>query len=247
MNRKATVTQLHSSMNENEVSRRRRALNKALGGILPQDKLLDALWLWEMKYSDRPAFEISDYLHAVCDTPELKKRQSEIRRNLIRFMSQNLDELGPDPWPLMRDYALTVNSSKAETAPELIDRETPLVDILSSRPALGVMLFVISHWLDAMLNTNPAYAARIRSFMANNLLKAKLRSGAAEMRNWMINESELPNIKMHPDDMRRVVNMIYIGACEYFGPEDADSMLHEAIEEAEELPAAKEFPPKELL
>jgi len=109
------------------------------------------------------------------------------------------------------------------------------------------MLFVISHWLDAMLDTNPAYAARIRSFMANNLLKAKLRSGAVELRNWMVNESELPNIKMHPDDMRRVVNMIYIGACEYFGPEDADSMLHEAILEAEELPAAKEFPPKELL
>jgi hypothetical protein len=247
MNREATVTQLHSSMNENEVSRRRRAINKALAGFLPQDKLLDALWLWEMKFSDRSAFEISDYLHTVCNSPELKKRQSEIRRNLIRFMSQQLAELGPDPWPLMRDYALTTSNGQTQTAPEFVDRETPLIDILSLNPALGVMLFVISHWLDAMLNSNPAYAARIRSFMAHNLPKAKLARGGMELRNWMVNESELPNIKMHPDDMRRVVNMLYIGACEYFGPEEADEMLHEAIEAAEELPAAKEFHPKELL
>lgn len=247
MNRKATVTQLHSSLNENEVSRRRRAINKALAGFLPQDKLLDALWLWEMKFSDRSAFEISDYLHAVCETPELKKRQSEIRRNLIRFMSQQMTELGPDPWPLMRDYALTTSNGQTETPPELIDRETPLNEILAVNPSLGVMLFVLGHWLDAMLDSNPAYAARIRSFMANNLPKAKLARGAMELRNWMVNESELPNIKIHPDDMRRVVNMLYIGACEYFGPDEADSMLHEAIREAEELPAAKEFSPKELL
>jgi hypothetical protein len=247
MNGKATVTQLHSSMNENEVSRRRRAINKALAGFLPQDKLLDALWLWEMKFSDRSAFEISDYLHAVCGTPELKNRQSEIRRNLIRYMSQQMNELGPDPWPLMRDYALTASSGETQTTPEQIDRETPLIDILASNPSLGVMLFVISHWLDAMLNSNPAYAARIRSFMAHNLPKARLGRGAMELRNWMVNESELPNIRMSPDDMRRVVNMLYIGACEYFGPEEADSMLHYAIHEAEELPAAKEFSPKELL
>jgi len=241
------VTQLHSSINENEVSRRRRAINKALAGYLAQDKLLDALWLWEMKYSDRSAFEISDYLHAVCETTELKHRQSEIRRNLIRYMSQQLNELGPDPWPLMRDYALTTSNGNTQTAPELIDRETPLVEILSTNPSLGIMLFVISHWLDAMLDSNPAYAARIRSFMANNLPRAKLARGAIELRSWVVNESELPNIRMSADDMRRVVNMLYIGACEYFGPEHADGMLHDAIQEAEDLPAAKEFSPKELL
>jgi len=234
-------------MNENEISRRRRAINKALASYLSQDKLLDALWLWEMKFSDRSAFEISDYLHAVCDMPELKSRQSEIRRNLIRYMAMPLNDLGPDPWPLMRDYAMTSSSGPVDTPAELIDRETPLQNVLSENPALGIMIFVISHWLDEMLNTNPAYAARIRSYMANNLLKAGLSKGAAELRTWMVNENQLPNIKLRPEEMRRVVNMLYIGACEYFGPEDADSMLHEAIRAAEDLSAAREFSPKELL
>jgi hypothetical protein len=248
MTRNATVTRIHQYVDENETSRRRRAINRALGAYMSQTQLLDALWLWENEYAKRSAFELADYLHAICNTKELREKQSEIRRNLIRQMARPLKELGPDPWPQMRDHALTAKAAAAPHGRQAeIASENPLTSLTAVNPATGVMVYVLRHVLDSMLNRNPAYAARLRKWLVVNLNSVKLTQGLKQLSNWLLNQDQLPSSGMPTEDMRRVVNMLYVGACEYFGPELADNMLHEAIHAAESLPAARHFAPKELL
>jgi hypothetical protein len=245
----SNVTQINQFVDENETSRRRRAINRALSAYMTEPQLLDALWLWEHGYAQGSAFELADFLHVICNTAELRVKQSEIRRSLIRHMAQPLKDLGPDPWPLMRDYAFAAKGAASSKTkhPDTLIAGAPIAEVSEANPATGVMLFVLGHVLDGMLNRNPAYAARMRKWLATNLQTLKLPQGSKELASWLLHQTALPVSAMRNEDMRRVVNLLYVGACEFFGPNLADTMLHEAIHAAESLPAARHFAPKELL
>ena len=248
MNSEATVTQLHPQVDENEASRRRRAIFKALQPYMSQTQLLEALWMWEWDYANGAAFELAHYLRAVCLTTDLKAKQSEIRRSLIRQMSLPLTELGPDPWPLMRNYAQSMKMEKEQTAAAPVSVSTGSSGARpESSPGTEVLVFVVTHVLDAMLQKNPVYCARVRNWVAGHLVSVVPVAYANEYSEWLINQTAPPAAELAPDTMSRVVNLLYICGCEYFGPVQVDKMLHLAISAAEALPVATRFNPRDLL
>ncbi len=242
------IHELHHSVDENEASRRRRAIFKALLPYMPQAEVIEALWMWEWDYAEGSAFELADYLHAVCQTTELKNRHGEIRRSLIRQMSQPLTELGPDPWPLMRDYANTMKvEGQANEHQQSDDLKVESAESTVASPGTVVLTTVITHVLDAMLQQNPVYCARVRNWVAGHLVSAIPVQLSNEFSEWLINQTPPPTQKVDTAGMRRIVNLVYVCGCEYFGPTVADRMLHQAVTAAESLPEALRFPPKELL
>jgi len=248
MNSNATVTQRHTQVDENEASRRRRAIFKALHPYMSKTQLLEALWMWEWDHADGAAFELARFLRAVCLTAELKARQSEIRRSLIRQMSLPLVELGPDPWPLMRNYAQSMKKEKEpEASAPVSDLSASSADQPESSPGTEVMVYVITHVLDAMLQKNPVYCARVRNWVAGHLISVAPIAYANEFSEWLITQSPPPTVELAPDTMSRIVNLLYICGCEYFGPVQVDKMLHLAISGAEALPVATRFNPRDLL
>lgn len=244
----STVTNLHQQVDENEASRRRRAIFKALQPYMPQTQVIEALWMWEWDYSEGSAFELADYLHAVCQTTDLKKQQGEIRRSLIRQMSQPLSALGPDPWPLMRDYA---NAMKDEGS------SSPDVDVTSKpeavpepafvEPGTKVLTFVITQILDAMLQQNPVYCARVRKWVAGHLASFVPIQVHTVFSEWLVNQTMPPTQALDDAIKRRIINLTYICGCEYFGPVKMDKLLHQAITAAESLPEATKYSPRDLL
>lgn len=248
MNSKATVSELHPQVDENEASRRRRAIFKALQPYMSQTQLLEALWMWEWDYASGAAFELAQYLRAVCLTADLKTQQSEIRRSLIRQMSLPLTELGPDPWPLMRNYAQSMKMEKDHTASAPVSGSTESSAARpESSPGTEVLLFVITHVLDSMLQKNPVYCTRVRHWVAGHLVSIVPVAYANEYSEWLINQTEPPTAELAPDTMSRVVNLLYICGCEYFGPVRVDKMLYLAVSAAEALPVANRFNPRDLL
>jgi hypothetical protein len=242
------VTELHNQVDENEASRRRRAIFKALQPYMPQAEVIEALWMWEWDYAEGSAFELADYLHAVCQTTELRQKQGEIRRSLIRNMSRPLVELGPDPWPLMRDYANAMKvSGQSDSGAIPGGISTELFQASESPPGTSILVFVVTHILDAMLNENPVYCARVRSWVAGKLAAAVPAALAGAFSDWLLNQTQPPTHKMDTASMRRIVNLVYVCGCEYFGPTRIDRMLHQAIVAAESQPEARQFAPKELL
>jgi hypothetical protein len=248
MNSKATVTELHPKLDENEASRRRRAIFKALQPYMTQTQLLEALWMWEWDYANGAAFELAQYLRAVCLTAELKSQQSEIRRSLIRQMSFPLAALGPDPWPLMRNYAQSMKMEKGQQAGTAASSPVQQPETRSeSSPGTEVLVYVITHVLDSMLQKNPVYCARVRNWVAGHLVSIVPVVHANEFSEWLLDQSLPPTVALATDTMSRIVNLLYICGCEYFGPVQVDKMLHLAISAAESLPVAARFNPRDLL
>ena len=244
----STVTNLHHQVDENEASRRRRAIFKALHPYMPQTQVIEALWMWEWDFSEGSAFELADYLNAVCQSAGLKKQQGEIRRSLIRQMSQPLAALGPDPWPLMRDYANAMkdeNSSIPDADSTTAGKET--YESAVAEPATKVLTFVITQMLDAMLQQNPVYCARVRKWVAGHLASIMPFQVHSEFAEWLINQSSPPIQALDNAIMRRIVNLTYICGCEYFGPVKMDKLLHQSITAAESLPEAAKYSPRDLL
>lgn len=248
MTMSSNVTELHQQVDENESSRRRRAIFKALQPYMPQSQVIEALWMWEWDFSEGSAFELADYLHAVCQAAGLKNQQGEIRRSLIRQMSQPLAALGPDPWPLMRDYANAMKVSEPSDS-GAIPGGVAIESFQTSEPPPGtsILVFVITHILDVMLNENPVYCARVRSWVAGNLVAAVPAALVGAISDWLLNQTQPPTHKLDTASMRRIVNLVYVCGCEYFGPTRIDKMLHQAIVAAESQPEARQFAPKDLL
>ncbi|MCG6975257.1 MAG: hypothetical protein LJE56_02480 [Acidiferrobacterales bacterium] len=247
MNSEASVTELHPQVDENEASRRRRAIFKALQPYMTQTQLLEALWMWEWDFAEGAAFELANYLRTICLTAELKAQQSEIRRSLIRQMSLPLSALGPDPWPLMRNYA---QSMKMEEQQISVPASTPVEKSeprLEAAPGTEVLVFVITHVLDAMLQKNPVYCAKVRNWVAGHLVSIVPVAHANEFSEWLVSQTLPPTAALAPGVMSRIVNLLYICGCEYFGPVQVDKMLHLAISAAEALPVATRFNPRDLL
>jgi hypothetical protein len=211
---------------------------------MSQNEIVQALWMWQWDYAEGSAYEVTDYLHAVCQTAELKTHFGEIRRNLIRHMSQGIKDLGPDPWPLMRDYAnaMKMEEQSAETETTVSQKEP--IEIPDD---VKVLTFVLNHMLDAMLQQNPVYCARVRSWTAGNLVSVVPVSNTGLYSEWLLNETNPPEQSIGRESMRRLVNLLYVAGCEYFGPTVVDKMLHKAFAAAEDLPEARQFSPKELL
>jgi len=147
----------------------------------------------------------------------------------------------------MRDYSAKKEAGSSSASEAVTESGPTLEEVLASRPQTGIMLFVINNMLDAMLNINPAYATGVRQWMTENLRGLKLVRGGNELSGWLRQQTRPPRIDFTNDDMQKIVNLLYVGACEYFGPNDADILLHETINKAEQLPAAKRFAPRELL
>jgi hypothetical protein len=221
------------TVDENERSRRRRAVYSALQPFMSQQHLVAALWLWEEGFAGGSAFQISGYLHALCVTEELRGMQSELRRALIRYMAQSLDELGPDPWPLMRQEASRTSNDDAP------DSTSPVNEVLAG---------TINFLLDALLNINPVYASRVRALTLEKLVRTNLDIGArAEVTDWLSGRQQRIVGTIPLAAMQGLVNLVYVFACEYFGPRDVDRVLADAVRAMETTPAGRQFNPRQLL
>jgi hypothetical protein len=49
------------------------------------------------------------------------------------------------------------------------------------------------------------------------------------------------------EQMSLILHLVYVGACEYFGPARTDQCLAMTIADVEKTPEAKTFPPKRIL
>jgi hypothetical protein len=222
-------------VDENEISRRRRAVYCALQPYMRSERLAAALWVWERNYNRGAAFQLADYVREVCTTAELQGAQSEIRRRLVTHMGMRLEQLGPDPWPLMREYTTPAD-------------ETVLTGAGKRDEATVVFTAILTKFFDRMQDAGPTFCSRIRDLLVDRLSRSNLHPVTlAELSGWLATGAPMSDVRLSVESMRRIVNLVYIDACEYFGPTVADHLLAEAARETEKLPEAREFPPRQLL
>ena len=66
---------------------------------------------------------------------------------------------------------------------------------------------------------------------------------------YVLAPKQVPNIKLSPseDKLKASIQQAYEVFCEYFGPNEADNMLHKAITKVSKSSAGKRYHPKNFL
>lgn len=209
---------------------RRRAIYTGLAGHFAEDELLAVLALWESKYADKPPFALNEFLGEVAATSERKLERAKLYRELVGALTGPLSTLLPDPEPQLLSWRQRMGLG----APAIVAAD------VQARHTFEALSRVLFNELDAGL------LPRLQRFAAGNL--SNLRSSNEQrlrVRAWLEQGAELELAGLGLEQLRQLLNLLYIGLCEYLGPVVADQRLTQAVQQVEALHLA--FAPRKLL
>lgn len=211
------------------LSTRRRAIYTGLAGHFGEDELLPLLALWEAKYADKPPFALNEFLAEVAARTEHKLERARLYRELVGALTGPLSALLPDPAAKLQVWRQRAGIVAPELGADLQARRT--------FEALSQALFNL---------LEPALVPRLRRFAAGNLggmqLDGELR---LRLRSWLEQGPAAGLGALSLEHLRMLLNLLYIGLCEYLGPVAADQLLSKAVLQVESLHLA--VSPRKLL
>jgi hypothetical protein len=178
--------------------------------------LMEAIHLWQIKYSDKPKFAFTEFLSECCQDKALRTQRTNILSSIFKALDLPERELLPDPFDIGQEHL----ASFAQTD-KICDDSTilfvhfldNLLKLLAEQEALGVRIY--------MLNQFP-------SLRLDELRKAFLR-------DWLDKKSAKLPVSYELATMRLLINFAYVAICELKGPVKADQLLAQAIKSSDEL------------
>ncbi len=216
-----------NTVSEQEAARRRRVINTALKGVLTEKEILQAVDIWEKNFYNSLSFRIPSF---ISKAQEGLNFSDEVKRDLLRSLNRSLatplESLEPDPL------------QKQEALPK-------------ERPLTGeyvVFDFLLSTLLASLddqdiqgLQNN--LLIRLPSTSLGSIAKQKLSEWSSSITTDSIKQI---TSGFKPNEMSEVLDVLYNFFCETLGPVKTDHIFAETIRNAEHLPEARNFPPKQL-
>jgi hypothetical protein len=194
---------------------RRRAIYTGMRPYFEDDALLEALKLWQEKYSNTPKFAFTEFLSVCCQTKELRQQRSSILSSIFKAMDLPEHQLLKDPFDeLNNEVVIATQTNKLE-----IDHYT----------------LVFMKFFEMLFNkVSDKEALVIRASIINNSKKLTIDGRRKVfLQDWLDKKVERLEYGYELSVIRQVVNFSYIAMCEYFGPVKADQLLAQAIKETE--------------
>lgn len=209
---------------------RRRAIYTGLAGHFAEEELLPLLSLWEAKYSGRPPFALNEFLAEVVQRSGRKLERARLYRELVGALTGPTSALLPDPSPMLKAWRQAdVLAADEVSGPDALARET---------------FDALSRTLFALLD--PDMVPRLRRFAAGNLNGMKLDTEARlRVRGWLEQGGAQGLSALGLEQLRMLLNLLYIGLCEFLGPVTADQVLTRTVQKVERL--SLRMPPQKLL
>jgi hypothetical protein len=224
------------------VTRNRRAIYTGLKPFFTEDELLAALSLWQTRYSDGPAYALHGFVNEICASEPLKQMRNDVHRGLRQALFGPDEALEPDPllqierWNNARDHAGT-----PAAAMHGIPAKTP------RKPGTLIFEAVFEDFLHLIEEKQPI-SLQIRSYIDMHLGKV-LSNGpvSVQVSCWL--RGKQPNLADGLDvtEMRTILHMAYVLACEYMGPVAADNLLAQAVRHCEAQELSRQFSPRKFL
>lgn len=209
---------------------RRRAIYTGLVGHFSEDEVLPLLSLWEAKYADKPPFALNEFLAEVVQRTERKLERARLYRELVGALTGPVHDLLPDPSPRLQAWRQGAGIGAEE---------------VSGEDALARQTFeVFSRELFGLLDAD--MVPRLRRYAAGNLSGMQVDTELRlRLRGWLEQGGSLGLTSLNLEQLRMLLNLLYIGLCEYLGPVTADQVLTRAVQKTERhnLP----LPPQRLL
>lgn len=228
-------------MAEKTLIERRRIIYSALARYLREDRLFEALWLWEQKYATTNSLEIRKFVSEIIHGDDSSDLRSKIYKSLTKATYFSIDsDLLPDPYKEMQKYRDRIKGSFKYIDTSLSTISVPFATVVFEQ--------VLKSFLLQLQRKNAVNFEKILFALQGNL--AGLNGEAThklELKNWLNKKTALLKLAYSEAFMRDVVNELYVICCEQHGPVISDKMLSTSIDNASGLDEARFFDPRKLL
>ena len=212
------------------LSLRRRAIYTGLAGHFSDEEVWPLLALWESKYAEQPPLPLNEFLAEVVLRTERKLERARLYRELVGALTGPPSQLLPDPEEQLAAWRQGRNEAVRQVA-------TPDSAAQTTFLALNQALL---EQLDG------AQQAALRRFAAGNLSGMGVSSElSTRLRIWLEQGGSDGIANLGLEQLRKLLNLLYIGLCEFLGPVRADRVLSQAVNRVEEQ--GVEFSPRRLL
>ena len=212
------------------LSLRRRAIYTGLAGHFSDEEVWPLLALWENKYAEQPPSALNEFLAEVVLRTERKLERARLYRELVGALTGPPSQLLPDPEEQLAAWRQGRNEAVRQVA-------TPDSAAQTTFLALNQALL---EQLDS------AQQAALRRFAAGNLSGMGVSSElSTRLRIWLEQGGSDGIANLGLEQLRKLLNLLYIGLCEFLGPVRADRVLSQAVNRVEEQ--GVEFSPRRLL
>ncbi|EXJ17062.1 hypothetical protein [Imhoffiella purpurea] len=223
--------------NTMSATQRREAVRLALSEALEPEDARSALRLWDSGFADSPSINIIAFVAETAGLIDLStKQRHDLRRALYHF--------------LLKSGTQADSSSVSDPVPPAApDREPETPAPTQTRPSWVVFVCMVTNILagvhmegsDAMQEFSHSLRQRKKKVRVSEPLD---RAFVA----WSAGQVRIEALETATDaDLARLFHAVYVATAEAIGPVEADRLLTRCINEAESLPEARLYPPRNFL
>lgn len=210
-----------------DLKTRRRAIYTGMRPYFDDAALLEAIHLWQLKYSDKPKFAFTEFLSECCQEKSMRAQRTNILSSIFKALDLPEKDLLPDPFDVtnsMLESTVTGHGCD-ETTTVFVHLFEQLLAALSEKEALAVRLYVLN---------------QLKALQVDELRKTLLR-------DWLDKRASALPLSYALPVMRQLVNFAYIALCELMGPVKADQLLAQVMRSSDEFAKQMEVSLHEFL
>ena len=198
------------------IESKRRAVFTVLSDYLRGETLWEAMWRWQNQFADKSQYELNGFLSQCGDIPEIAANRPQLYRQLISQLMANSNGLKPDPMEQMLQYR----------------KQQEAQGVFSSDGADWCQAFssVLEHLFGQLRSDT---ARQVKRFASEQAVRNGLPQNIAYAFTLWEQGGDPIAVQGAPlVQLKRLLNYVYIGLCEYLGPVDADRILSLSIRSA---------------
>jgi hypothetical protein len=199
-----------------KIEYKRRAIYTVLAKVVNEQTLLDVMWHWQNTYSNNSLFELNKFLSDYKDIAEIANNRSLLYREMVALLVSEKKDILQDPWPLMVKHQRESNSSEPVKAEEKEDWSIVFTTVIDK-----LFYSLRSDTQKSMFN-----------YMIQQLDKIELPILLKEsFYLWIHKKSVIDTKGADLEQLKKLLNLVYIALCEFIGPVKSDLFLSNAIKE----------------
>ena len=200
-------------MTQEEYTRRRRALYTGMMPYLDSRQLMEALMLWEQKYANSQVFSAKFFVADLARVISKDIDTKALLANILDSWKMPDEELSPDPSDHISNYRTKLRkiAPKNNLPPEMVAFKLLVTKLLENCP--------------------PDTADDLKKYVIRKASSLDIDLNLKwQIVKWLGSESSnirVPFVKVA--ELRKVVNLFYIGMCERLGPVVSDELLSKTV------------------
>lgn len=200
-------------MNRTEMIIRKRAIYTGLQPFLRDSELMEALILWESRYINEPKFSVRYFIGDLSKRLNRTADTKKLLLHLVATINKPAQELLPDPTDALEAY-----KRRRKVTPQHY----------YAAPEIEAFKALINKWLSL---EKTAAAIDVSRFVMLNLDRLNIDPDLkVQTARWLADARKDINVSnVQLKDLRLIINLFYIGFCEYLGPNQADALLADAV------------------